>query len=289
VSDQPFRIPNRTGIASARLRIRDLSRSLGFYQDVIGLRPVGGEAGTAALSAAGTGPAMFVLVEDRDAPAPAPRTTGLFHVAIRVPTRRALALSVTRVLLRWRIDGLADHGVSEAAYLTDPDGNGIEIYADRPPETWPFANGQVEMITARLPLDPLMRELEPPAEWSGIDGGAEIGHIHLRVSNLARAEAFYGGVLGFDVTQRTFPGALFMSAGGYHHHIGLNVWSSAGGSRPAANAIGLVSYSVALPDAAVLETLRARLEAAGSPVQPATGGGIQTEDPDGTAVRLVAV
>jgi len=289
MSDLPFRIPNRTAIASARLRVSDLSRSLDFYQDVIGLRPVGGEAGLAALSATGTGPALLVLVEERGAVAPAPRSTGLYHVAMRVPTRRALASSVAQVMLRWRLDGLADHGVSEAAYLADPDGNGIEIYTDRPPETWPFANGQVEMITARLPLDSVMRELEPPAEWSGIDRGAEIGHIHLRVSNLARAEAFYGGILGFDVTQRTFPGALFMSAGGYHHHIGLNVWSSAGGSRPAANATGLVDYSVALPDAAVLETLRARLVAAGSPVQPSPGGGIQTEDPDGTSVKLIVV
>ncbi len=286
-----FRISQAASISYAHLRVRDLDRSLSFYLDVLGLRMVLGGPHTATLSANGRGPGLVVLTEKKDAPAREPGTTGLYHLAIRVPSRRALALSIRRLQdAHWPIDGFADHDVSEAVYVTDPDGSGVEIYADRPADVWPFRNGKVEMITVPLDLDALMRELADwPGDWNGIDPGAVVGHVHLRVSDLERTEAFYSGVLGFHVTQRSIRGALFMAAGGYHHHVGANDWSSGGGTRPPADAVGLISYCVLLPDRPSLSTLASRLEAAGAPVGSDDAGRIRTADPDGILIELVSV
>jgi len=288
-SSTRFRIAGTASIGYVHLRVRNLDRSLAFYLDVLGLRLVSGGASTATLSATGRGPGLIVLTEKKDAPARPLHATGLYHTAIRVPSRRALAMSIRRLReAPWRIDGFADHDVSEAVYLADPDGNGVEIYADRPSDMWPFRNGQVEMITVPLDLDSLMEELANwPGEWNGIDPGAVIGHVHLRVSDLVPTEAFYQGVLGLAVTQRSLMGALFFAAGGYHHHVGANVWSSAGGERPPADAVGLISYCVLLPDTASLDALLVRLEAAGAPVRSADAGRVRTADPDGIFVELV--
>lgn len=284
-----FRIASAAKIGYAHLRVRDLERSLAFYLDVLGFRLVSGGGSTATLSATGRGPGLIVLTEKKDAAPRPPRTTGLYHVAIRVPTRRALALAIRHLNdSNWRIDGFADHDVSEAVYLADPDGNGLEIYADRPAEIWPFRNGRVEMITVPIDLDSVMKELADwPGDWSGLDEGACIGHIHLRVADLERSESFYRGILGLDVTQRTILGALFMSAGGYHHHVGVNIWSSDGGARPPADAVGLISYSVLLPDAGSLDALAVRLQAAGAPARSDDDGRIRTADPDGIFIELV--
>lgn len=288
-SQASFRIASAARIGYVHLRVRDLERSLAFYLDVLGFRLVSGGGSTATLSATGRGPGLLVLTEKKDAPSRPPRSTGLYHVAIRVPTRRSLALAIRHLNdSNWRIDGFADHDVSEAVYLADPDGNGLEIYADRPSAVWPFRNGQVEMITVPIDLDSVMAELSDwPGDWEGLDPASTIGHVHLRVSSLEQAEAFYHGVLGLDVTQRSILGALFMSAGGYHHHVGVNVWSSDGGPRSPADAIGLISYSLLLPDAPSLEALAERLQAAGAPARSDDGGRIRTADADGTFIELV--
>ncbi len=285
-----FRLPDATHIGYVHLRVRDLERTLSFYLDVLGLKLVSGGMSTATLSANGRGPGLLVLTEKKDAPARPPRSPGLYHTAFRVPSRRALALAIAHLRdSGWPLDGFADHDVSEAVYLSDPEGNGIEVYADRPRATWPLRDGHVEMVTVPLDLDDLMRELADfPGAWEGIDPATDVGHVHLRVGDLERTEAFYAHLLGFDVTQRTLPRALFMSAGGYHHHIGGNTWHSEGGPRPPADAHGLISYSVVVPDATAIASLETRLRDASVPVRTDNEGGLRAADPDGNFIEVVA-
>lgn len=161
---------------------------------------------------------------------------------------------------QWPFEGFADHGVSEALYLADPDGNGIEIYADRPRAQWPRRHGELQMGTGELDLKSLFSELRENGEaWTGIHPDTTIGHIHLQVSNLQKAELFYHQLLGFDVTQQTFPGALFLSAGGYHHHIGLNIWNSKDGSPLAQDAVGLIRFGIEIPDRQTKSELKDRV------------------------------
>ncbi len=204
-----------------------------------------------------------------------------------MPTRRDLAQALLRIARAdWPLDGASDHLVSEALYLSDPDGNGIEIYRDRPRAEWRHANGQLEMATIPLDLDGVLSELggdsSVPAK---MPAGTTIGHVHLQVSDLSAAEAFYNGVLGFDVVVRGYPGALFVSAGGYHHHLGLNTWHSAGAAPPEPGAIGLNGYEVLLPDGRELAKVLERLRAAAIPVEP-RGDGALVRDPSGNAVLL---
>jgi catechol 2,3-dioxygenase len=288
VSSVNYRIADATRIGYVHLRVRDLERSLAFYLDVLGFKLVSGGAHTATLSATGRGPGLIVLTARKDAPARPTRSTGLYHFAIRVPSRRALAMMIRRLEeMQWPVQGYADHDVSEAVYLADPDGIGIEIYSDRPRDEWPLRGGQVEMVTEPLELDRLMRELDTwPGEWEGIDPATDIGHIHLRVSNLEASDEFYHRVLGFDVMQRDLPGALFLAAGGYHHHIGANTWASLGAGRPPADAVGLISFGVLVPDAATLRELTKRLNAAKAPATNQDDGSVRAADPDSIFIEL---
>jgi catechol 2,3-dioxygenase len=288
VSVNPFRIADATRIGYVHLRVRDLERSLAFYLDVLGFKLVSGGAHTATLSATGRGPGLVVLTARKDAPARPPRSTGLYHFAIRVPNRRALAMMIRHLEdMQWPVQGYADHDVSEAVYLADPDGIGIEVYADRPRDEWPLRAGQVEMVTEPLELDRLMRELDTwPGEWEGLDLATDIGHIHLRVSNLQASDEFYHGVLGFDVMQRDMVGALFLAAGGYHHHIGVNTWSSLGAPRPPADAVGLISFGLLIPDAETLREVTRRLSAAGAPLTNQDDGSVRVGDPDSIFIEL---
>jgi len=287
-SVKPFRIADATRIGYVHLRVRDLERSLAFYLDVLGFKLVSGGAHTATLSATGRGPGLIVLTARKDAPPRPPRSTGLYHFAIRVPGRRALAMMIRHLEeAQWPVQGYADHDVSEAVYLADPDGIGIEIYADRPRDEWPLRNGQVEMVTEPLELDHLMRELDTwPGEWEGIDPATDIGHMHLRVSSLVAADEFYHVLLGFDVMQRDMVGALFLAAGGYHHHIGVNTWASEGGQRPPADAVGLISFGVQVPDAETLRELGRRLAAVGSPIWNQDDGSLRAADPDSIFIEF---
>ncbi len=214
-----------------------------------------------------------------------PRRTGLYHLAILVPTRRDLAASLLRLArTRWPLQGASDHLVSEALYLADPDGNGIEIYRDRPRPEWPRDGEQLQMATLPLDLEDVLGELDGGAE-EALPAGTRIGHVHLQVANLPSSEAFYSGMLGFDVTVRGYPGALFVSAGGYHHHIGLNTWHSRDAAAPSPGTIGLRSFEVQFPDEASLRKVLDRVQAAGVHAQRVDGGTL-VRDPSGNGVLL---
>ena len=288
----PFRLPAATQIGHAHLQVSDLERARIFYKDFIGFKEISVDGETAVLSAAGQLPAHILLTVRAGARPKPPRTTGLYHVAIRFPNRRELARLFRHLLEQaWQFQGFANHLVSEALYLADPDGNGLELYTDRPREQWRWQNGQVEMTTDPLDVDDLLRESEnDPAPWSGVHPNTDIGHVHLHVADLQKAEAFYRGVLGFDVMQRSYPGALFISAGGYHHHIGLNIWAGKGAPPPPPDAVGLLSFSIRVPDETTLKILQERLHAAGLPFaekgSSMNGPVILTRDQDGNGVEL---
>jgi catechol 2,3-dioxygenase len=276
-----------TTVGTVALTVSDLDRARAFYETVLGLAPREQEDGRVALGVDDE-PALVTLRGESAAPALNPRATGLFHLALLTPSRRELAYALARVARgRWPLTGASDHLVSEALYLHDPDGNGLEIYRDRERSEWRTdEHGQLAMATLRLDLQSLSEELsDAPPVPERLPAGTRMGHVHLQVSDIAAAEDFYRGVLGFDVTVRGYPGALFVSAGGYHHHIGLNTWNSAGAAPPAPGAVGLRSFDVRLPDRSELERVLARVSAAGLAAEPLDGATV-VRDPSGNAVVL---
>jgi catechol 2,3-dioxygenase len=290
----PGALPSETHVGHIRLRVPDIERSLSFYRDLLGFRLVAEDPGDVVLSASGHAPYHILLSGDPSAAPRPPRTTGLYHLAIRFPGRPALASLLARLLEHdWPLHGASDHGVSEAIYLADPDGNGIELYVDRPRSTWRRAAGQIAMTTERLDFEGLLAEAgyERRVRWQ-IDPATDLGHIHLQVSDLGRAERFYT-TLGLEVTQRSYPGALFLSAGGYHHHVGLNVWASQGAPAPPSGARGLVSFSLVLPDDDSLDDLVGRLQRVEvGPAQRVNHGsarGLLVHDPDGIGIELLVL
>jgi len=272
--------------------VSDLARSHAFYQDILGFRPLERQGSTVVLSASGEAPAQIILsTTDHVVPRPA-RTTGLYHVAIRLPDRRALSRVFRRALEhRTPFHGAADHLVSEALYLPDPDGNGLELYIDRPRQDWPKMDGQIAMSSDPLNLQDLLNESENDKNlWDGIDPKTDIGHIHLQVSNLERAEAFYADLLGLDVTQRSYPGAIFLSAGGYHHHLGLNIWASRNAPPPPPDAVGMISFKLNIPDEGARQALLKRIQEKGHTIEAYSLSTLVTgaliKDPDGIQIVL---
>lgn len=285
----PALLPPTTALGPVRLVVADLADVAAFYERVVGLRRLAHDGELVRLGAEDGGPALVELLARPDAPERAPRSSGLFHLAMLVPTRAALAESLRRIAAGgWRLDGASDHLVSEALYLSDPEGNGIEIYRDRPREQWRRQDGELAMATLPLDLEQLVADLPPATEPdTGVPAGTRIGHVHLKVPDLATAEAFYVDALGFEPTVRSYPGALFVAAGGYHHHVGLNTWSSAGGPPATPGARGLARFTVVLPGVAERDVVAQRADAAGFPVR-ADGDGPIATDPFGIDVRLAA-
>ncbi|MDQ6805361.1 MAG: VOC family protein [Actinomycetota bacterium] len=277
-----------TDVGGVRLTVADLDRSRDFYARALGLRATERDDGTLALGVEGE-PALIELSGDADAPSRPRRSTGLFHLAVLLPTRRDLAVALRRLAeARVPLDGASDHLVSEALYLHDPDGNGIEIYRDRPREEWSRVDGTLEMATLPLDIEDILTHL-PPANASDAVAPprTRMGHVHLQVSDLDAAKAFYSGVLGFDIMVEGYAGALFVSAGGYHHHIGMNTWQSLGAGPPPPGAIGLRSFEVMLPEAEELERVLASVSDAGISTERSNGGAV-VRDPSGNTVHLMA-
>lgn len=235
----PFAATTPIHVARVGLRSNDGERLAAFYGSLLGLEEVGRGANRVSLGAAGRG---LLEIEESQALKPVdPRSAGLYHTAFLLPSRADLARWARHAMENGiRIDGASDHLVSEAIYLTDPDGNGIEIYADRAKDEWSFANGMVQMATEPLDFRSLLGELrEGDAGWKGAPSDSVVGHVHLRVGDLAAAESWWNEVIGLDTMVRYREGAVFLSSGGYHHHIGANVWQSRGAGRRAGDTSGL--------------------------------------------------
>ncbi|MEZ4864020.1 MAG: VOC family protein [Caldilineaceae bacterium] len=277
--------PNTTmGVVS--LIVADLARSLRYYQHNIGLQ-LNRQADDAAWLGAG-GQDLLHLTERPGARPVVRGRTGLYHFALLTPSRFELARTLQHLLdTQTPIGGASDHAVSEALYLSDPDGHGIEIYRDRPRETWEYPNGTIKMTIDPFDGDGVLAELAngaPP--WIGIDPATTMGHVHLHVAHIPAAEHFYGEVLGFDLMVRYGPAASFMAAGGYHHHLGLNTWAGVGAPPPPTDAARLNWFEVRVPDHATLDAVAERARAANLPLQPLPNGW-SLDDPAHNQVHLV--
>lgn len=272
-------LPTGTHVGQVALRVTTPAELTAFYRDVVGLRVHDRTETTTVL---GIGDAPLLVLEHDDAPPRSREETGLYHTAFRVPTRAALGDALRRGEARWQLDGASDHGVSEALYLTDPEGNGVEIYCDAPRETW----AETEDGRVRMPTAPLDRS-SVEAEATGADHlptGSDIGHVHLEVSSLTAVREFYVEALGFAV-RADAPGALFLAAGDYHHHVGANTWHSR--TDPPAGR-GLSWFEVLVPDGEALEGVRDRLADRSIPATTGEDGAetLTVSDPDGLEIRF---
>jgi catechol 2,3-dioxygenase len=281
-----FRLPEETRLGSVRLQVADLDRSLEFYQKVLGLEPVERDAKRALLAPQGGTP---VLVELRARPGarPVPRrgALGLYHFAILLPNRAALGRLIRHLGEVGARAGASDHLVSESLYLQDPDGLGIEVYADRPRQSWRRVGRQLMMATDPLDIAGLLQEAGDE-RWSGAPAGTIIGHVHLHVGDLEQASAFYSEGIGLDRMVWQYPGALFLAAGGYHHHLGTNTWAGSGARSPAADDAQLLEWTIELPGAEGIAGVAQSLRAGGHSVDQAGDRELTTRDPWGTKVRV---
>jgi catechol 2,3-dioxygenase len=277
-----FRLPDDTHVGAVRLQVSDLRRSLAYYEKVLGFRVPARTGSTAALAAHGDD-RVLVWLHEKKGVTSAPGAIGLYHFAILVPDRAELGrFSAHLARLDARV-GMADHLVSEALYLWDPDGLGIEVYADRPKEEWQQDGRQLVMTTDTLNVRSLLAAAGG-REWAGMPAGSTIGHVHLHVGDLPTAEAFYHRALGFDKTVWDYPGALFMSAGGYHHHLGTNTWAPGPPVRP--DQAQLLEWELVVPFSADAVTAAESLRTEGYSVEQQPSGWLAA-DPWGTHLRIV--
>lgn len=269
-------------VAAMALRVRDAGRVGAFYREVVGLSEVDRQGDVVRLGAGGR--TLVELRGDPNLKRREPRSAGLFHTAFLMPTRSDLAAWVRHAAeSRFPISGASDHAVSEAIYLNDPEGNGVEIYADRPSADWPYANGQIAMTTEALDVENLLAAQSGRA-WRGAPDRLVVGHMHLQVGALGAADGFYRDVLGFDVACR-YPGASFYGAGGYHHQIAANIWNSRNAGAIDASAAGLAGFEIAARDEAILAGIGERATKAGLTVAEGEGT-LALHDPWGLPITV---
>lgn len=281
-----YRLPAGLRLGAVRLQVADLQRSLEYYQQVLGLAPLRREGAHAALGPRGSAEPLVELFERPGAnPVPRRGRLGLYHFAILLPDRAALGRFVSHLVEIGARAGASDHLVSEALYLNDPDGLGIEVYADRPRAEWAHRDRQLLMSTDPLDLNALMAAGED-RPWEGMPRGTRMGHVHLHVADIPSASSFYHEGLGFDQMVWSYPGALFLSAGGYHHHLGVNSWA-ADADPAGADDARLLEWEIVLPAESDVEEAVGSLEGAGHAAERG-GDGVLVRDPWGTALRIRA-
>ena len=279
-----YRLPGETRLGRVRLQIADLQRSLDWYQRVLGLRIIERSASSASLGAAGSDEPLVELNERRGA-APSPRggQPGLYHFAILLPDRVALGALLRHLAEQSERAGASDHLVSEAIYLQDPDNLGIEVYADRPRATWRVAGNQLAMATDPLDIPDLLR-VSDGTTWDGMPAGTVMGHVHLHVGDIETSARFYHEGIGFDKMVWSYPGALFLAAGGYHHHLGNNTWASK--RQPAGEGDArLLEWTIIVPGESDVRAVAGSLDSAGLQTTP-DGNDVIAVDEWGTRVRI---
>lgn len=287
-----FRLPTETRLGRVRLQVADLERSLAFYEQTLGLRILRRDSAVAVLAAHG-GDAALVELHQLAGARPMSRRgrLGLYHFAILLPDRASLGRLVRHLGEIGVHAGAGDHLVSEAFYLTDPDGLGIEVYADRPRNSWRRIGRELMMATDPVDVPGLLRAAGSGA-WEGMPAGTVIGHVHLHVGDTDLASAFFSEALGFDRMVWSYPGALFLGAGGYHHHLGANIWAGSNAEPPGDGDARLLEWTIELPDAASVVAVAENLGRAGMPTEPGPGQGARAEfvthDPWGTRIRVLA-
>jgi catechol 2,3-dioxygenase len=274
----------QTQMGLVSLTVADFGRSLPYYQQHIGLKLLR-QDGNVVQMGVGKRP-LLELIEQPGATLPR-GTTGLYHFALLVPSRLELAKTFKNLVdSKTKLGGFSDHSVSEAIYLSDPDGNGIEIYRDRSPEMWPRQNGRLQMNTQPLDLQSLMGELNGRSpQWQGLHPDTKMGHIHLHIRDLDEAEDFYCNILGFEPIMRYGAAAGFVSAGGYHHHIGLNSWAGQGAPAPPADAAGLRHFQIMLPTQTALDAVAQHLKTHNIATEPCDNG-LFLRDPSQNGILL---
>jgi catechol 2,3-dioxygenase len=278
-----YRLPRDTHLGRVRLQVADLARSIDYYETVLGLRVLARSGGVATLGPQNDERVIVELHEKPDVrPVPRRGMIGLYHFAVLLPDRASLARFVKHLADIGAHAGMSDHFVSEAIYLQDPDGLGIEVYADRPRSEWRVEDNQIAMTT--VPLDvPNLLSAAHGEPWTGAPAGTVLGHVHLYVRDVDDAARFYHDGLGFDKTVWNYPGALFMSAGGYHHHLGTNTWA-AGAPLATDDDARLLEWEIVVPDATAIAGAASSLSAAGHSVQR-VGDDLVVRDPWGTQIR----
>jgi catechol 2,3-dioxygenase len=280
-------LPSDTHIGRVRLRVGDLERSLRFYRDVLGLG-IAREDGSKVALAPRSSPRELILLEERPGIRRRPSRpvmTGLYHVALLVPSRAELGRALLGLnQAQYPLRGMSDHAVSESLYLDDPDGNGLEIYADRPRAQWPIRDGVVQMTVEPMDVEGVISAAQPVSlPWRGLPAGTVVGHVHFTVADLERAVRFYRNVIGFDMMMRV-PSLAAVSAGGYHHHLNLNTWAGEGAPPDSDQVAGLAGWELRVPDARARRDLIDRLASAGA--LTGSPSGAAARDPDAIPIDI---
>ena len=279
---RPVSLPEAARLGHVQLTVPNLKKSVAFYKTVMGMQVHRQEKNIAYMGAGADD--LLVLAENPDAKIPR-RATGLYHFAILVPSRFELARALLNFVQNDIELGFGDHIVSEAIYFNDPDGNGIEVYRDRPRSEWYDAQGNFVMGTLPVDVRGVLSELDNETDvWRGMHRDTVLGHMHLKIANVNRDAAFYRDVIGFD-EMANMGSAAFLSAGGYHHHLGMNVWESAGASPPPRDAAGLDYFTVILPDDDAFARVTNRVVQAGATLQE-TDAGLLVRDPSQNGMVL---
>ena len=279
-----FHTKPTTFVGHVKIKVENLERSLTFYQDTLGFDILERTNSTATLTTDGK-TSILSLEQPKNVIPKQGRTTGLYHFAILLPERSDLANIVVHFVEKGIRFAASDHLVSEALYLDDPDGNGIEIYSDRDPSVWKWESNEVAMTTIRLDIQNLLTSIKPGGKWEGMPQGTVMGHIHLHVAELEKTEEFYIKGLGLGVVNRFAGQALFMSDEKYHHHVAINVWNGVGAPKPAENSVGLESFTLIFADEQKRQETINNLQEIAAPVIEEKNQWI-TQDPSGNRVVL---